>query len=255
MMGSTDSDPSSTQADRRRDSPLLHARDIVSGYGDAEILHGVDIEVGPEEIVTIVGPNGAGKSTAMRAIYGLIECWEGTVTFGSTDITDYRADEVTRQGMCYVPQRENVFPNLTVRENLEMGAYIRDDPTPEEYQRVWERFPVLEERQNQKAGTMSGGQRQMLALSSALMIDPDLLMVDEPSAGLAPDLVDDMFDRLVEIRDETETAILMVEQNARQALRISDRGYVLDMGENRFEASGPELLDSEEVAELYLGGA
>jgi len=254
-MGPTDEDPSGAPAGHERNGALLRARNVVSGYGDTEILHGVDIEVGSDEIITIVGPNGAGKSTMMRAIYGLIECWEGTVTFDSTDITDYRADEVTREGMCYVPQRENVFPNLTVRENLEMGAYIRGDPTPKEYRRVWDRFPVLEERQSQKAGTMSGGQRQMLALSSALMIDPDLLVVDEPSAGLAPDLVEDMFDRLVEIRDETETAILMVEQNARQALRISDRGYVLDMGENRFEASGPELLDSEEVAELYLGGA
>lgn len=234
---------------------LLTVRDVVSGYGDAEILHGVDLDVDHEEIVTIVGPNGAGKSTLMKAAYGLIGCWEGTITFGPTDITEHRADEVTQLGMCYVPQRENVFPTLTVQENLEMGAYIDGGATEADYRRVWERFPILEDRKNQKAGTMSGGQRQMLALSSALMIDPDLLLVDEPSAGLAPDLVDDMFDRLVRIRDETDTAILMVEQNARQALRISDRGYVLDMGENRFEGSGSELLNRDEVAELYLGGA
>jgi ABC-type branched-subunit amino acid transport system ATPase component len=233
---------------------LLEARDVVSGYGDAEILHGVDLDVEGREIVTIIGPNGAGKSTMMKATYGLIDCWEGTVTFDGEDITPLRADQVTERGMCYVPQRENIFPTLTVRENLEMGAYIDDDPTEAEFEAVWERFPVLEERKNRKAGAMSGGQRQMLALSSALMIDPDLLLVDEPSAGLAPDLVDDMFDRLVEIRDETDTAILMVEQNARQALAISDRGYVLDMGENRFEGTGTELLDSDEVAELYLGG-
>jgi branched-chain amino acid transport system ATP-binding protein len=157
--------------------------------------------------------------------------------------------------MCYVPQRENVFPTLTVRENLEMGAYIEDGVTETDLEAVWDRFPILEERQNQKASTMSGGQQQMLALSSALMIDPDVLLVDEPSAGLAPDLVDDMFDRLVAIRDETDTAILMVEQNARKALDVSDRGYVLDMGENRFEGTGEELLESEDVAELYLGGA
>ena len=233
---------------------LLEARGVVSGYGDAQILHGVDIDVGEEEIVTIIGPNGAGKSTLMKAIYGLIDCWEGQVTFEGTDITDLRADEVTEQGLCYVPQRENVFPTLTVRENLEMGAYIDADVSEADFQEAFERFPVLGERQNQKAGTMSGGQQQMLALSSALMLDPELILVDEPSAGLAPDLVDDMFDRLVRIRDETETAILMVEQNARQALSVSDRGYVLDMGENEFAGSGQDLLESDEVGELYLGG-
>ena len=233
---------------------LLEARDVVSGYGDAEILHGVDIDVEEREIVTIIGPNGAGKSTMMKAVYGLIDCWSGTVTFAGEDITDLRADRVTERGMCYVPQRENVFPTLTVRENLEMGAYIEDQVSAADLEAVWERFPILEERQTQKAQTMSGGQQQMLALSSALMIDPDLLLVDEPSAGLAPDLVDDMFDRLVTIRDETDTAILMVEQNARKALSVSDRGYVLDMGENRFEGAGEELLESDDVAELYLGG-
>jgi len=233
---------------------LLEARGVVAGYGDAEILHGVDIDVGAEEIVTIIGPNGAGKSTLMKAIYGLIDCWDGRVMFDGTDITELRADEVTEQGLCYVPQRENVFPTLTVRENLEMGAYIDADVSEADFQEAFERFPVLGERQNQKAGTMSGGQQQMLALSSALMLDPELILVDEPSAGLAPDLVDDMFDRLVRIRDETDTAILMVEQNARQALSVSDKGYVLDMGENKFAGSGQDLLDSDEVGELYLGG-
>jgi branched-chain amino acid transport system ATP-binding protein len=233
---------------------LLEAQGVVSGYGDAEILHGVDIDVGEEDIVTIIGPNGAGKSTLMKAIYGLIDCWAGQVTFDGTDITDLRADEVTEQGLCYVPQRENVFPTLTVRENLEMGAYIDADVSDAAFEEAFERFPVLRERQNQKAGTMSGGQQQMLALSSALMLNPELILVDEPSAGLAPDLVDDMFDRLVRIRDETDTAILMVEQNARQALSVSDKGYVLDMGENKFAGSGQDLLESDEVGELYLGG-
>ena len=233
---------------------LLEAQGVVSGYGDAEILHGVDIDVGEEDIVTIIGPNGAGKSTLMKAIYGRIDCWAGQVTFDGTDITDLRADEVTEQGLCYVPQRENVFPTLTVRENLEMGAYIDADVSDAAFEEAFERFPVLRERQNQKAGTMSGGQQQMLALSSALMLNPELILVDEPSAGLAPDLVDDMFDRLVRIRDETDTAILMVEQNARQALSVSDKGYVLDMGENKFAGSGQDLLESDEVGELYLGG-
>jgi branched-chain amino acid transport system ATP-binding protein len=233
--------------------PLLEARNIVSGYGDAEILHGVDLDVKRDEIVTIIGPNGAGKSTMMKATYGLIDCWEGTVRFNGNDITSLRPNQVTQQGLCYVPQKENVFPTLSVRENLEMGAYIDGTPTQSDLQSVWDRFPILSERRNQRAGSMSGGQQQMLALSSALMIDPDLLLVDEPSAGLAPDLVDNMFDRLVEIRDETNTAILMVEQNARQALSVSDRGYVLDMGENEFEGDGTELLESDEVAALYLG--
>jgi len=233
---------------------LLEARNVVAGYGDAEILHGVDLDVGDREIVTIVGPNGAGKSTLMKAIYGLIDCWKGTVTLSGEDITPLRADQVTEHGMCYVPQRANVFPTLTVKENLEMGAYTKTEVTAADFERVWERFPILEERQTQKAGTMSGGQQQMLALSSALMIDPEILLVDEPSAGLAPDLVDDMFDRLQAIREGTDTAILMVEQNARKALAISDRGYVLDMGENRFEGPGQALLEREEVAELYLGG-
>jgi branched-chain amino acid transport system ATP-binding protein len=233
---------------------LLEARDVVSGYGDAEILHGVDIDVDEEEIVTVIGPNGAGKSTLMKAIYGLIDCWSGTVAFEGAEITHLRADAVTEQGLCYVPQRDNVFPNLTVRENLEMGAYIDADVSEADFRTAFDRFPILRERQNQKARAMSGGQQQMLALSSALMLDPNLILVDEPSAGLAPDLVDDMFDQLVGIRDETETAILMVEQNAQQALSVSDRGYVLDMGENRYEGTGQELLESEGVRDLYLGG-
>lgn len=233
---------------------ILEAHDVVSGYGQAEILHGVDLDVEEEEIVTIIGPNGAGKSTMLKAIYGLIDCWDGSVVFNGTDVTDYRANEITEEGMCYVPQRDNIFPNLTVRENLEMGAYIEDEVLEEDIQREFDRFPVLREREHRPASAMSGGQQQMLALSSALMTDPDLLLVDEPSAGLAPDLVDEMFEHLVAIRDDTETAILMVEQNARQALSISDRGYVLDMGENRFEGTGQDLLESEEVEDLYLGG-
>jgi branched-chain amino acid transport system ATP-binding protein len=232
---------------------LLEATDVVSGYGQAEILHGVDLNVDPEEIVTIIGPNGAGKSTMLKAIYGLIDCWEGSVTFNGTDITDFRANEVTEEGMCYVPQRDNIFPTLTVRENLEMGAYIDDEVEEADIQEEFDRFPVLREREHRKASAMSGGQQQMLALSSALMTDPDLLLVDEPSAGLAPDLVDEMFEHLIDIREDTDTAILMVEQNARKALAISDRGYVLDMGENRFEGTGQDLLESDEVEELYLG--
>jgi branched-chain amino acid transport system ATP-binding protein len=232
---------------------LLEARDIVTGYGDAEILHGVSMDVASEEIVCIIGPNGAGKSTLMKAVFGLLECWEGSVIVGETDITDLRPEEITRTGMCYVPQTENVFPSLTVKENLEMGAYILDRVPDEALEEVYDRFPILDDRRGQKAGTLSGGQRQMLAMGRGLMVDPDVMLIDEPSAGLAPDLVDDIFEKILEI-NAAGTAILMVEQNARMALRNSDRGYVLEMGENRFEDSGKNLLDNEEVAELYLGG-
>jgi branched-chain amino acid transport system ATP-binding protein len=233
---------------------LLEARDVVSGYGDREILHGVSIEVRDEEVVSIIGPNGAGKSTLMRAIFGLIDCWEGSVVFAGSDVTDLRPNQITRRGASYVPQRNNIFPNLTVRENLEMGAYISEAVPEGSFDRVFHRFPILEERQNKRARTLSGGQQQMLALGSGLMIDPDVLLIDEPSAGLAPDLVDDMFERIVEIK-ESGTAVLMVEQNARKALRISDRGYVLDQGGNRFEGSGESLLERKEVEDLYLGEA
>ncbi|WP_254527947.1 ABC transporter ATP-binding protein [Natrinema gelatinilyticum] len=232
---------------------LLEAADIVSGYGDAEILHGVSIDVNSNEIVCIIGPNGAGKSTAMKAIFGLIPCWDGAVTYDGQNITDNRPDEITRKGMAYVPQNENVFPNLTVKENLEMGAYILDHVPQETLNEVYDQFPILEKRKNQRADSLSGGQRQMLAMGRALMVDPGLLLVDEPSAGLAPDLVDEVFDKIDSI-NESGTAILMVEQNARKALSRADRGYVLEMGENRFEDTGEALLDDDEVAELYLGG-
>ncbi|USZ68143.1 ABC transporter ATP-binding protein [Halorussus salilacus] len=232
---------------------LLEARDVVSGYGDAQILHGVSMNVRNDEIVCIIGPNGAGKSTLMKAVFGLIDCWEGSVAFDGADITGHRPDEITREGMCYVPQTDNVFPNLTVRENLEMGAYILDDVPERALDEVFARFPILEERRNQKAGTMSGGQQQMLAMGRGLMVDPALMLVDEPSAGLAPDLVDEVFEKILAI-NESGTAVLMVEQNARKALRNSDRGYVLEMGENRFEDTGAALLENDEVIDLYLGG-
>lgn len=189
----------------------------------------------------------------MKAVFGLIDCWGGTVEYEGADLTDSRPDEITREGMCYVPQTDNIFPSLTVRENLEMGAYILDQVPQEALDEVFERFPILRERQDQRAGTLSGGQQQMVAMGRGLMVDPGLMLIDEPSAGMAPDLVDDVFEKVVEI-NESGTAILMVEQNAKKALRNSDRGYVLDMGENRFEDSGDALLDNEEVEELYLGG-
>jgi branched-chain amino acid transport system ATP-binding protein len=233
---------------------ILEVSDLVTGYGDVEIVHGVDIEVEPEEMVCIIGPNGAGKSTLMKGIFGLIDRWDGQVVLDGQDVTDYPPHQMTKVGGSFVPQRNNIFPNLTVRENLEMGAYTKEEVDDTDYQTVWDRFPILEERQNQKVGNMSGGQQQMVAMGAGLMIDPDILLVDEPSAGLAPDLVEDMFERIQRIKNQG-TSVLMIEQNARQALRYSDRGYVLDQGENSFVGTGEELLDSDEIQELYLGQA
>ena len=232
---------------------LLEVRELDAGYGDLQILTDVDLDVGDEEYVTIVGPNGAGKSTVMKSVFGLTTHMGGTVTFDGEDISGTKPEAVIHKGLGYVPQNENVFAELDVEENLEMGAYILDDVPEETLREVYDRFPILEERRRQRAGTMSGGQRQMLAMGRALMLDPDLLLLDEPSAGLAPDLVDEMFDKIDEI-NESGTAILMVEQNAKEALRRCDRGYVLANGQNRYEDDGTTLLHDEEVRREFLGG-
>jgi branched-chain amino acid transport system ATP-binding protein len=234
---------------------LLDAQGVVSGYGDAIIIQGADLQVDDGEMVTIIGPNGAGKSTLMKTIVGFLECREGSITFNGEDITNMKPDDTIDYGLCYVPQNDNVFPNLSVMENLRMGAWtIEEEVFEERVQRVYDRFPVLEERTDQLVGSMSGGQQQMVAMGSALMLDPDLLLLDEPSAGLAPQLIDETFDRIARINDEG-TSILMVEQNARRALRESDRGVVLDQGVDRFEGTGEDLLNDEEVIDLYLGVA
>jgi len=232
---------------------LLEVRDLDAGYGDLQILTGVDMDVADGEYVTIVGPNGAGKSTVMKSVFGLTNLMGGTVTFAGGDITGLRPEEIIHEGIGYVPQNDNVFPSLTVRENLEMGAYILDEVPQDALDAVFDRFPILEERQSQKAGTMSGGQQQMLAMGRALMLEPSLLLLDEPSAGLAPDLVDDMFDRIDAINDDG-TAVLMVEQNAKEALRRCDRGYVLANGRNRYMDDGDALLNDEQVRQDFLGG-
>jgi branched-chain amino acid transport system ATP-binding protein len=232
---------------------LLQVEGLDAGYGDLQILSDVDMFVEDGEYVTIVGPNGAGKSTVMKSVFGLTSHMGGTVTFDGDDITALNPDDIIHYGLGYVPQNENVFTNLTVLENLEMGAYILDEIPQDSLEMVFDRFPILEERQGQKAGTMSGGQQQMLAMGRALMLDPKLLMLDEPSAGLAPDLVDEMFDKVDEI-NESGTAILMVEQNAKEALRRCDRGYVLAQGQNRYVDDGDALLADEDVRQEFLGG-
>ena len=232
---------------------LLSVAALDAGYGELQILDDVDLTVQDGEYVTIVGPNGAGKSTVMKAVFGLATYMDGTIAFGEEDISGLAPEEVIHRGLSYVPQNENVFAGLSVRENLEMGAYILDSLPEDRLEEIFERFPILEERQSQRAGTLSGGQRQMLAMGRALMLDPELLMLDEPSAGLAPDLVDEMFDRIDAI-NEAGTAVLMVEQNAKEALRRCDRGYVLVQGQNRFTDSGEVLLADEQVRREFLGG-
>ena len=235
------------------DDSLLAVRNLDAGYGDLQILTDVDLDVRSGEYVTIVGPNGAGKSTVMKSVFGLTNRMGGTIEYGGSDITGTQPEEIIYEGLGYVPQNDNIFESLSVQENLEMGAYILDEVPEDAIDAVYDRFPILRERKDQEAGTMSGGQRQMLAMGRALMLDPDLLLLDEPSAGLAPDLVDDMFDRIDGINDDG-TAILMVEQNAKEALRRCDRGYVLVDGKNRYEDTGRALLSDDQVRQDFLGG-
>ena len=232
---------------------LLAVSDLDAGYGDLQVLSEVDLDVDRGEYVAIVGPNGAGKSTVMKTVFGLATYMGGSIDFEGEDISGLAPEEIIRLGLSYVPQNENVFSALSVRENLEMGAYILDSVPEERIESVFERFPILRERQSQKAGSLSGGQQQMVAMGRALMLDPDLLMLDEPSAGLAPDLVEETFDRIDEI-NEDGTAVLMVEQNAAEALRRCDRGYVLVDGTNRVSDTGQALLDDEGVRREFLGG-
>jgi len=235
------------------ESSILQVRDLDAGYGDLQILEDVDLDVGNGEYVTIVGPNGAGKSTVMKSVFGLTTYMGGAIRFKGEEIQREPPERIIHKGINYVPQNDNIFPNLSVEENLEMGAYILDEVPQDRLREVYERFPILEERKDQRAGSMSGGQRQMVAMGRALMLDPDLLLLDEPSAGLAPDLVTDMFDRIDRINDDG-TAVLMVEQNAKEALRRCDRGYVLAQGQNSYADTGDRLLADDDVRQQFLGG-
>jgi branched-chain amino acid transport system ATP-binding protein len=232
---------------------LLEARGIYGGYGGVDILNGVDLDVGRGEIVVIIGPNGAGKSTAMKAVFGLVRVRRGTVHLDGEDITNAQPNHLVPKGMSYVPQERNVFPSLTVQENLEMGAFIRRDDIRPELEEVYQIFPVLKERKRQAAGLMSGGERQMVAMGRALMVKPRLLLLDEPTAGLSPKFIDLIFERIVAI-NARGISILMVEQNAKKALSLAHRAYVLVTGTNRYQDTGPNLLANPEVAEMFLGG-
>jgi ABC-type branched-subunit amino acid transport system ATPase component len=236
-------------------STVLKTDDLVAGYlPEVDILNGVDLDVAEGEIVTIVGPNGAGKSTLLKTIFGLLRPRRGSVMFGADDISGARPHTIARKGLGYVPQLDNVFPSMTVEDNLELGAVARRGlDVPKRLSAMYGLFPRLAERRRQPAGTLSGGERKMLAMARTLMPDPSVMLLDEPSAGLAPAFVDALFEKIVDI-NRAGVTIVMVEQNARRALAMSDRGYVLDVGRNRFEGRGSDLLNDPKVAELYLGG-
>jgi neutral amino acid transport system ATP-binding protein len=242
-----------SDAARGNGKPLLYTEDLVAGYvPEVDILNGVSIKVREGEIATVIGPNGAGKSTLIKTIFGLLSPRDGLVQLRGEDITGLQPHSIARRGMSYVPQLDNVFPSLTVEENLRMGAF-ESGVAQERTERMYELFPRLGERRRQTAGTMSGGERQMVAMARALMPDPQVLLLDEPSAGLAPAFVDAIFEKVEDI-NEAGVTLVMVEQNAHRALAMSDRGYVLDLGKDRFEGKGTELLEDPKVAELYLGG-
>lgn len=234
---------------------LLEVEDVWAGYvKDLDILQGVNFRILPGELVAVIGPNGAGKSTLAKTIFGLLTPHRGRITFKGQNIAGLKSNQIVQQGMCYVPQIANVFPSLSVEENLEMGAFIRSIDLAPLQDKIFTTFPALANRRRQKAGTLSGGERQMLAMGKALMLEPDLLLLDEPSAALSPVLVNSVFEQIQQI-NQGGTAIVLVEQNARKALAMAHRGYVLDTGRDRYSGTGLELLNDPKVGELYLGAS
>ncbi|MGR3344635.1 MAG: ABC transporter ATP-binding protein [Paracoccaceae bacterium] len=234
--------------------PYLIGENMTGGYGTgADILHDCSVSVGKGEIAVIVGPNGAGKSTAMRAIFGMLDLRQGAVRIGGEDISDLTPQDRVAKGMAFVPQTQNIFTSLTVEENLEMGAFLRRDDISGTMEQIFELFPILRDRRRQPAGELSGGQRQQVAVGRALMTQPQVLMLDEPTAGVSPIVMDELFDRIIEVA-KAGISILMVEQNARQALAIADKGYVMVQGRNAFTDTGQALLANPEVRKSFLGG-
>ena len=233
--------------------PFLIGDAMTGGYGGADILHDCTIAVDKGQIAVIVGPNGAGKSTAMKAVFGMLNVRKGAVRLNGEDITALTPQARVAKGMAFVPQTHNIFTSMSVQENLEMGAFLRRDDITDTMEQVYHLFPILKEKRHQAAGELSGGQRQQVAVGRALMTKPSVLMLDEPTAGVSPIVMDELFDRIIEVA-RTGISILMVEQNARQALEIADRGYVLVQGANRFTDTGKALLADPEVRRSFLGG-
>ncbi|HLW04411.1 MAG TPA: ABC transporter ATP-binding protein [Azoarcus sp.] len=234
-------------------SPLLSMQGVRGGYGETDILDGINLHVNAGEIVVIVGPNGAGKSSAMKAVFGLLNVRAGRIVFEGDDITDWTPDRIVRRGICFVPQVDNVFRDMSVHENLEMGAFLRRGDLSAAFERIYTLFPDLKLKARERAGNLSGGQRQMVAMGRALMLEPRLLLLDEPTAGLSPKYMEQIFRITRDVRD-AGVAILLVEQHAKQALALCDRGYVLTTGANRCDGTGAELLADPEVVQLFLGG-
>jgi len=233
---------------------ILEAENITAGYTtEVNILYDVGIRLKSGQIVSVIGPNGAGKSTLLKTIFGILKPAMGKISLKNEDITGLKPNKVAKKGISYVPQVDNVFPSLTIQENLEMGAFIREDDYSQRLNEIYDLFPVLGERKKQKAGQLSGGQRQMVAMGRALMVDPQVLLLDEPSAGLAPNLVEMIFEKIIDI-NKTGVSMIIVEQNAREALKMANHGYVLAMGRNVLDDTGEALLANEEVGRLYLGG-
>jgi ABC-type branched-subunit amino acid transport system ATPase component len=232
---------------------VLSLSDVDGGYGEVQVLDDLTLHLDAGEIVCLIGPNGAGKSTVLKTAFGMLTPWEGSVTYHGRDISGMAPENIVREGIGYVPQTDNVFGSLTIDENLRMGGVARKDGLESVMSDLYDRFEILREKKSAKARTLSGGQRQVLAFARALVMEPDVLLIDEPSAGLAPNTADEVFEDVQAVND-MDTAILMVEQNATKGLGISDRGYVLDQGTVRFEGTADDLLDNEEVSQLYLGG-
>ncbi|MDS0283077.1 ABC transporter ATP-binding protein [Haloarcula onubensis] len=232
---------------------IVELSHVDSGYGEVQVLDDCSLHLDEEEIVCLIGPNGAGKSTVLKTVFGMLTPWEGTVTYHGEDIGGMAPEEIVREGIGYVPQTDNVFGSLSIDENLRMGGVARDGGLEAVMDDLYDRFPLLDQKRTAKAKTLSGGQRQVLAFARALVMEPDVLLIDEPSAGLAPNTAQDVFGH-VEAVNDLDTAILMVEQNATEGLGISDRGYVLDQGTVRFGGEADSLLDNDEVSKLYLGG-
>ena len=229
------------------------AKNLTGGYGGINIIEGCSFEVSQGEIVSILGPNGAGKSTAMKAMLGILNLKSGEVLLNGENISDYKTQERIKSGISFVPQTQNIFTELTVQENLEMGAFLVQEKVYDRIEQMFDLFPIIKEKRNQFAGELSGGQRQQVAIARALMTNPKVLMLDEPTAGVSPVIMDEIFQHILNIKKQN-IAILMVEQNARQALEISDRGYILVTGKNAYEGNGDYLLNDEEIRKSFLGG-